>query len=417
MSQNNLAVNDVQHTILLVDDDPHILNLLDLILSQHYRVICANNGQEALNLVINHSQGQDIHLVLTDQRMPEMSGTELLEQVRGQLPKAKRILMTAYQDISVVMAAINELDVYQVILKPFEQNELLLKVRRALECFVAERQQEKLIDDLYAANQALALSQSNLHQMLQRQSNTEMLASLGSLVADMSYEIDTPIGLSITTASSLEDKTQELMLRAKEMNLSKDFMSQYQALAYESCRLISRNLEKAVDMLHAFKEFSIDLTANERRHFNLKQYIDDILLTLMPRLKHSKHSIAINCPDNIVLVSYPGAITKIITSLVSYALNNSYTGNMVGNMVLDINREDHKVILIFRDNGKFVEQETLDAFFLPLYGSENIPSHKWLGLNAVNRIINETLNGSLDCESSLEHGTKFTITLPIENGH
>ena len=92
--------------------------------------------------------------------------------------------------------------------------------------YVAERQQEKLIDDLYAANQALALSQNNLHQMLQRQSNTEMLASLGSLVADMSYEIDTPLGLSITTASSLEEKTQELMSRAKEMNLSKGLYEQ-----------------------------------------------------------------------------------------------------------------------------------------------------------------------------------------------
>ena len=117
-------------------------------------------------------------------------------------------------------------------------------------------------------------------------------------------------------------------------------MSSYQALAYESCRLISRNLEKAVEMLHAFKEFSIDLTANERRHFNLKQYIDDILITLMPRLKHSRHNMVINCPDNIVLVSYPGAITKIITSLVNYALNNSYSrGYEVGNMVLDIKRE------------------------------------------------------------------------------
>ncbi|WDE12585.1 hybrid sensor histidine kinase/response regulator [Thalassomonas haliotis] len=417
MSQSNQAVNEVQHTILLVDDDPHILNLLDLILSQHYQVLCANNGQEALDIVMKHGQGQGIHLVLTDQRMPQMAGTEFLAKVRSQLPKAKRMLMTAYQDISVVMAAINELDVYQVILKPFEQNELLLKVRRALECFVAERQQEKLIDDLYAANQALALSQNNLHQMLQHQSNTDMLASLGTLVAEMSYEIDTPLGLSITTASSLEEKTQELMSRAKEMNLSKDFMSHYQALAYESCRLISRNLEKAVDMLHAFKEFSIDLTGNERRHFNLKQYIDDILLTLMPRLKHSKHSIEIHCPDNIVLESYPGAITKIITSLVSYALNNSYGEHKVGNMVLDIKREAHLVFMVFEDNGKFVNKETLDAYFQPLYDAEHTASGQWLGLNAVNRIVNETLNGRLDCESSIEGGTRFTITLPISNGH
>lgn len=417
MVQDNQTVNEVQHTILLVDDDPHILNLLDLILSQHYQVICANNGQEALDLVMNHAQGQNIHLVLTDQRMPQMLGTEFLEKVRIQLPKAKRMLMTAYQDISVVMAAINELDVYQVILKPFEQNELVLKVRRALECFVAERQQEKLIDDLYAANQALALSQNNLHQMLQRQTNTEMLASLGSLVAEMSYEIDTPLGLSITTASSLEEKTQELMSRAKEMNLSKEFMSSYQALAYESCRLISRNLEKAVEMLHAFKEFSIDLTANERRHFNLKQYIDDILLTLMPRLRHSRHNIVINCPDNIVLVSYPGAITKIITSLVNYALNHSYTGDKVGHMVLDIKREARIVVMVFQDNGKFVNKETLDSFFQPLFGSENLTSGKWLSLNAVNRIINDTLNGSFNCESSTEQGTRFTITLPVNNPH
>ncbi|WDD99778.1 hybrid sensor histidine kinase/response regulator [Thalassomonas actiniarum] len=417
MSQNNQAVNEVQHTILLVDDDPHILNLLDLILSQHYQVLCANNGQEALNIVVEHRQGQGIHLVLTDQRMPQMSGTEFLAKVRSQLPKAKRMLMTAYQDISVVMAAINELDVYQVILKPFEQNELLLKVRRALECFVAERQQEKLIDDLYAANQALALSQNNLHQMLQHQSNTEMLASLGTLVADMSYEIDTPLGLSITTASSLEEKTQELMLRAKEMNLSKEFMSNYQVLAYESCRLISRNLEKAVELLHAFKEFSIDLTGNERRHFNLKQYIEDILLTLMPRLKHSKHSIKIHCPDNIVLESYPGAITKIITSLISYALNNSYGENKVGTMVLDIKREDHAVCMVFEDHGKFVNKETLESLFQPLYGAEHAASGKWLGLNAVNHIVHDTLKGRLDCESSEEHGTRFTITLPVPNTH
>ena len=413
MSQNNFAVAQVQHTILLIDDDVHILNLLDLILSQHYQVICVHNGQEALNLINTHASPQDIHLILTDQRMPEMLGTEFLAKVSTKLPKSKRLLMTAFQDISVVMAAINELDVYQVILKPFEQNELLLKVRRALECFETERQKEKLIDDLYAANQALALTQNNLHHMIQRQTNTEMLASLGSLVAEMSYEIDTPLGLSITTVSGLEEKTQELISRSKEMNLSKDFMNTYQNMAYESCRVISRNLEKAIDLLHAFKEFSIDLAGNERRHFNLKQYIDDILFTLMPRLKHCKHNIIVTCPDNIVLVSYPGAITKIVTSLVNYALNHAYAEHCVGTMTLGIKREESNIILVFQDNGQFVNKDTLNSFFQPIYAPDNVVSGNWLGLNAVHRIITDTLNGTLSCDSTPEQGTRFTISLPV----
>lgn len=415
MSNTEQTMTGNQHTILIIDDDPNVIKLLQLILSQYESVLCASNAKQALSLIQAHASPSDIHLILTDQRMPEMSGTELLSQIKTLLPHAKRMLMTAYQDISVMMTAINELDIYQVILKPFEINEVMLKVRRALECFEYERQQEKLIADLYSTNHALALSQNNIHNMIQRQSNTEMLASLGGLVAHISYEIDTPLGLSITTTSFLEEKTRELISRAKEMNLSKEFMLNYQNIAYESCRVISRNIEKAINVLHAFKEFSIDLTQDEARHLNLKSYIDDILLTLLPGLKHSKHELIIHCPDNIVLVSYPGAITKILTGLINYSLNYAYDKHQAGTMTLDAKRVEDNIVIVFTDNGKFVDKATFASFFRPLHALEDIKHDNWLGLSAVNQLVTQTLGGRLDYKSTRGHGTEFIVTLPVNH--
>jgi putative two-component system response regulator len=135
---------ELQHKVLVVDDEPANLRLLQRVLNDEYEVLPAGSGQEALDLL----KSQDISLIITDQRMPVMSGVQLLQQSLGIRPDAIKILLTGYTDVQSLIDAINSGHVYKYIPKPWDADELKLTVRRALETFELKRRNESLVRDL-----------------------------------------------------------------------------------------------------------------------------------------------------------------------------------------------------------------------------------------------------------------------------
>lgn len=139
------------HTILLVDDEEINLRSLEEMLKHHYHLLFANNGQEALELIKNDPNPERIHLIISDQRMPHLTGLEFLKRTIPLLPKTIRIIVTGYMDTEVIMDSINEGNVYKFITKPFEPENMLITVKHALERY-----------ELGADN--LALMASNQHR-------------------------------------------------------------------------------------------------------------------------------------------------------------------------------------------------------------------------------------------------------------
>ena len=138
----------VPDTVLLVDDEPRVLDSLEALLAMEYRVLRAERGEDALRLL----QGEPVAAVISDQRMPAMTGTELLARARQIAPDTARILLTAFTDADALMASINAAAIYHFILKPWDPTELAHTVGRGVERYRLTREREQLLRDLAAKN-------------------------------------------------------------------------------------------------------------------------------------------------------------------------------------------------------------------------------------------------------------------------
>lgn len=139
------------HTIMLVDDENHNLSTLSDLLSDDYNVITAKDGQEGIELLQNHPDPSSIHLVISDQRMPRVSGVKFLHHTLEIIPRAKRILLTGFSDVDAIIDSINKGQIYKFILKPYEHFEMLTTVRRALEVYELETKNDRLVEELKAS--------------------------------------------------------------------------------------------------------------------------------------------------------------------------------------------------------------------------------------------------------------------------
>ena len=147
-----------RYNLLIVDDEKEILRSLKLTFAEDHEVITASSGAEALEIL----QQQDIALIITDQRMPQMTGVQLLEKVIQINPRIIRIILTGYTDTAALIEAINQGHIYQYITKPWERQDLRLVVRRALETYELEIENQRLLKELQVANERLRIENAFL---------------------------------------------------------------------------------------------------------------------------------------------------------------------------------------------------------------------------------------------------------------
>lgn len=137
--------------VLYVDDEQNNLLSFKAAFRRDFNVYTAISGQEGLDIVKN----EDIHIIITDQRMPNMTGVEFLQKVIPVSPDPIRILLTGYSDINAVVDAINKGEVYRYLTKPWDNEFLKTTIRQAYEVFILRRENERLIDELKRANEQL----------------------------------------------------------------------------------------------------------------------------------------------------------------------------------------------------------------------------------------------------------------------
>jgi response regulator RpfG family c-di-GMP phosphodiesterase len=149
-----------RHTILVVDDEKLILNSIKHILrNENYHLLTAQSGIEGLKLLKKHN----VQLVISDQKMPEMTGLEFLKQVKVLYPEILSIMLTAFADIGVAVDAINEAGIYRYIVKPWENTYLKITVRQALVSLELELERDKLLKQVHAIETTLKDLEKDLH--------------------------------------------------------------------------------------------------------------------------------------------------------------------------------------------------------------------------------------------------------------
>ena len=243
---------------------------------------------------------------------------------------------------------------------------------------------------------------------------SERLAALGNMVAGIAHEINTPIGISVTEASYLKDKVKDMRQAYDSDKLTQAKFQKLLSLFDDSADSILRNLSRSANLIRSFKLVAVDQTVLDQRIFNLKEYIEDVILSLRPKLKKTNHSIIVICDDSLSIKSYPGAFSQIITNFVMNSLYHGFAEDQRGQIDIIINKIKSDLHLTFSDDGIGMDEKSLKQVFDPFFTTKRGTGGTGLGMHIVYNIVTQTLKGQIDCISSPKKGFVLNIIFPLE---
>ncbi len=403
-------------TILVIEDDDILRENMAYYLGDcGFRAMTAENGR--IGLEVFESERPD--LILTDLRMPEVDGLDVLRRIGEVSPETPMIVVSGTGRISDSIQALR-LGAWDYILKPIEDMSIIaLAIDKALERHWLRRENREYQEHLEArtqelriTNQALETSLDTLQKMQEQLIQTEKMASLGRLVAGVAHELNTPIGIGVMAASYLEQQTHDIEALYREDTMKRSDLDHYIETAAESTRMILENLHRAAEQIQSFKHVAVDQSSTEQRTFSLKTYINEVLLSLSPKLKNTGHTVIVSCAKELELNSYPGAFSHILTNVVMNSLYHGFRNIEHGEIVIEALCEDDMLHLRYHDNGKGIAAEGLPRIFDPFYTTTRGQGGTGLGLHIVYNLVTQRLRGHIHCESAEGKGTTFYITIP-----
>lgn len=240
---------------------------------------------------------------------------------------------------------------------------------------------------------------------------SEKLSSLGSLVAGVTHEVKTPLGLCITTHSFIKDLFKDLQQHVDTGNITKENFADYMVNMEECVDILSKNLDRTSRLVESFKHISEDQAGERLRSFNLSEYLKEIISTLTPKIKTTKHRINLNCPDDITLTGYPGALSQVIINLIINSLQHGFEGIEQGTMSINVEQKGRDIIISYSDNGLGLTKEVEKNIFTPFYTTKKDSGGTGLGMHLVKTLTEQTLQGSIQLQP-VSKGCAFLITMP-----
>lgn len=306
-------------------------------------------------------------------------------------------------ELSQVVDAMNSMrqSMLQDMQKRAAAEQALEALNTELEHRVIERTQEleQRNTELQDTLQKLQLTQQQLVE-------SEKLAALGGLVAGVAHEINTPIGIGYTAASYLADRAE-----IHQQTHPNDPLAN---AALESSQMIRQNLERANQLISAFKLVSVDQSSEQKRRFDLVEYIDEILTSLSPRMKGCQPEINISGPPHLMLDSYPGSVYQIFNNLIINSLLHGFDNQEGGQINISIKREGDMVIIDYRDNGQGIPEGWHKKLFEPFVTTKRNQGCSGLGMHITFNLVSQLLKGHIRCLES-EQGAHFQLSFPTES--
>jgi len=243
---------------------------------------------------------------------------------------------------------------------------------------------------------------------------SEKLAALGSLVAGVAHELNTPIGNSVTVASTLVEQSEHFAGEIRT-GLRRSVLQAYVDNSRRAAELLLANLQRAANLVTSFKQVAVDQTSEQRRHFEVVEVVDEILAMLQPQLKKRPLSVIKNIPTGLQLDSYPGPFGQVVANLVNNAAIHAFDdGRRAGSIRIEASACDDSVRIDISDDGVGIPATHVDRIFDPFFTTRLGKGGSGLGLNIVYNIVNGVLGGSIQVDSEPGRGTRFTLILPRE---
>lgn len=381
-----------RHTLLVVDDEPDVVQSLRDLLRREYNVLGATRARDGLRLL----HQQPVHVVMTDQRMPETSGVEFLRSVRRDCPDAIRLLFTGYADIKAVIDAINEGHVYRYITKPWDPEELRMVLHQAGEQYDLLQERQQLLDDLRRKNRELEQANAEL-----RQAN----ALKEAFINVASHELRTPLTILLSLP--------ELALRMKDLDVTTaDWFRRIQQAGTRLHRLV----ELLLQMLRVGR-FERPL---ERRPTDAAALVREAVEDVRPFLEQRRQQLREELPPDLGAFDVEaGKIRICLNELLLNAIKFTPDG---GTIEVRGRRDADAVRLQVRDNGIGIAAVDLPHIFEPFFTERDVSRHSsgqfefgrrglGLGLSLVRAFVHMH-GGTVQADSTPGQGTTFTMTLP-----
>lgn len=281
------------------------------------------------------------------------------------------------------------------------------KLNQVLEQRVRER-----TADLEKANGELNASLAELQEAHAQLVHTERLASLGGMVAGVAHEINNPVGICVTAASYLDEQVQlyQQLYQADKLTRS-DFEKLIELMA-QSSKIILGNLGRASELVKSFKQLAVDQTSDEQREINLKNYIEELLISLHPYFRKQAYRYQVTCPQDVLVTTCPGAVSQIINNLIINSIRHGFENSETGKIQLDISAGEEHIDFDYRDNGAGMSADNLAQVFDPFFTTKRNQGGSGLGMTIVYNLVRDKLRGDISVDSKVGQGIHFHIRFP-----
>lgn len=291
---------------------------------------------------------------------------------------------------------------------------------RTEELAAAVRENERINRRLQRAKEALEQeaeererAQAALERARDQLVQTEKLASLGSLVAGVAHELNTPLGNAVTVATTLGGLVDEFERQLAAGPLRRQALADFLAQCRDAAQLMEKNAARAATLIGNFKQVAVDQTSTRRRSFDLACAVEEVLSTLRPKLRHTAHRVDVAIPPGIVLDSYPGPLEQIVTNLVTNSLVHGFDGVHAGIIRIDAQPgPGDEVVLCYADNGVGMDERVAKRVFDPFFTTRLGSGGSGLGLYIVYNLVTAVLGGSIALTTARGRGVRFQLRLP-----
>lgn len=313
-------------------------------------------------------------------------------------------------ELDELVSAINDmrLTLQNDIIKLEDAENALINLNGDLEIKIYERT-SKLSESnhqLQHSLDALTLAKDQLVQ-------SEKMASLGQLVAGVAHEVNTPLGICVTSLSALKEKFNELEQSLKNETLTKKQLYSILELFMEYEKIIDRSLNKAVDLIRGFKSVAVEYHTDPKIQINLSQHVHDIVNTVKTLFKQKNYVINILVDDQLNLVTFPSAWNQILTNFLTNSHYHGFENITDGEIFIKFEVNNEKLVLTYQDNGKGLDDKVKDKVFDPFVTTKRGLGGSGLGMNIVYNLVTTKLGGNIKIVKS-KRGCCFVVQVPLE---
>lgn len=240
----------------------------------------------------------------------------------------------------------------------------------------------------------------------------EKMASLGQLVAGIAHEINTPVGISVTAATHIDKLTHEFEDKFHHHTLKATDMEHYLVKLEDAIHIISENLHRASTLVHTFKQVAVDRRSEQKRNFDIKSYLNEIVSAVMSNYSGNNYSVSVNCFESFDFTGYPGFFSQVISCFITNSIEHGFKNSGEGNMCIDVQREGDSLYITYFDDGIGIPEENIKKIFDPFFTTSRGAGNTGLGLHIVYNIVKQKFDGTIRCIPS-KTGAFFEIILPF----